>query len=239
MLVEGRNAVDELIKSSSTTIEKIMVQKDQRGDLVDRIKGSGVVYQFVEKVALDRVSKTRNHQGFIAFVSDFKYSNLKSIVDGAYEAGKQPLLLILDGVEDPHNLGNIVRTAECLGVDGIVLPKNRSAGVNSTVSRVSAGAVSHMKICKITNINTEIEALKKQGFWIYACELGGSNLSQTNLLGPIAIVMGGEGQGVRTLTRSLVDGVVTIPMMGKVNSLNVGSATSIILYEIQRQRSTK
>ena len=239
MLIEGKNAVEELL-SSNATIEKIMVLKSTgHNDLVSKIKASGVQYQFVDRPALDRLSKSSNHQGFIAFVTDYKYFTLREILDSCKGNPKQPLLLILDGVEDPHNLGNIIRTAECMGVDGLIIGKNRSASVNETVIRVSAGAANHVKICKVTNINQEIEYLKTKGFWIYAADMGGVNIAQQNLGGPIALVVGGENTGVRHLTKSHVDSIVSIPMHGKINSLNVANAAAMALYEINRQRAVK
>ena len=237
MLVEGKNAIAELLQSGGT-VEKIMIYKGTtNNELVALIKKSGIVYQFVEKAALDRVSKTKNHQGFVAFVTDYMYFDLDEIIETAYRKGSQPLLLVLDGVEDPHNLGNIIRTAECMGVDGIIIPKNRATSVNETVVRVSAGASAHVKICKVTNINQEIEHLKEKGFWIFAADMGGTNVAQSNLLGPVVIVIGGENTGVRHLTKTLADKVVSIPMKGKINSLNVANATAMILYEVNRQRN--
>jgi 23S rRNA (guanosine2251-2'-O)-methyltransferase len=237
VLIEGKNAVWECVEGGSTVDRILMWKGTTEQELVNRIKHSGIQYQFVERAALDRVSKTKNHQGFIAFVSEYKYFSIDEIIDGAYKRGSQPLLLILDGVEDPHNLGNIIRTAECMGVDGILIPKNRSVSVNETVVRVSAGATAHVLIAKVVNINTEIEALKTKGFWVFAAEAGGINVAQTNLNGPIAIVMGGENTGVRQYTRQLVDGLISIPMSGKINSLNVANATAMILYEVNRQRT--
>jgi len=239
MLIEGKNQVEAAL-TGEATIEKIMIQRDVNNpQLVRKIKDSKVQYQFVERSALDRLSKSKNHQGFIAFVTDFKYHSLEEIVTSAQKTGSQPLLLILDGIEDPHNLGSIIRTAECMGVDGIIIPKNRAVAVNETVIRVSAGASSHIKICKVTNINQEIEFLKEKSFWVYAVETGGVNISQTNLKGPVALVMGGENTGVRHLTLKLCDGVVSIRMFGRTNSLNVGSAAAIALYEVNRQRESK
>jgi len=239
MLIEGKNAVSECLDSDAT-VDKVLIFKGTlEQQLVKKIKLSGVQYQFVDKAALDRISKTKNHQGFIAFATDYQYVNLDSIIDRAYEKGSQPLLLILDGIEDPHNLGNIIRTAECMGVDGILIPKNRAVTVNETVVRVSAGATAHVQVCKVTNINQEIETLKQKGFWLFAAEAGGINVAQTNLNGPVAIIMGGENTGVKHLTRSLADGIVSIPMRGKLNSLNVGSAAAMILYEVNRQRNSK
>lgn len=239
MLIEGKNAVTECL-NGETTVDKVLIYKGtMERQLVSKIKTSGIPYQFVEKVALDRISKSKNHQGFIAFVTDYKYHNIEKIIEDAYAKGSQPLILILDGVEDPHNFGNIIRTAECMGVDGILIPKQRSASVNDTVMRVSAGAANHVQICKVTNINQEIENLKNKGFWIFAAEKGGISPAQTNLEGPIAIIMGGEGFGVRHLTRTLADGIITIPMYGKITSLNVASATAMVLYEATRQRNIK
>jgi len=239
MLIEGKNAVSECLEGNAT-VDKVLINKSSHDtDLINKIKKSGVVYQFVDKTALDRLSKSKNHQGFIAFVTDYKYFSLDHIINRAYEKGNQPLILILDGVEDPHNLGNIIRTAECMGVDGILIPKNRSCSVNDTVVRVSAGASAHVQIGKVTNINTEIQILKDKGFWVFAAEAGGINVAQTNMNGPIAIIMGGENTGVKHLTRQLADARVSIPMYGKINSLNVANATAMILYEINRQRNFK
>lgn len=239
MIIEGKNQVEAAL-SGDATIEKIYIQRDVNNpQLIRAIKDSRIQYQFVDRAAMDRMSKSKNHQGFIAFATDFKYHSLESIIIAAQNKGSQPLLLILDGVEDPHNLGSIIRTAECMGVDGVIIPKNRSASVNDTVVRVSAGATSHIKVCRVTNIGQEIEQLKERSFWVYAVEIGGVNISQTNFKGPVALVMGGENTGVRHLTLKLCDGVVSIPMGGRTNSLNVGAATAIALYEVRRQRESK
>jgi len=233
MIVEGRNAVEELVKSNGG-VEKILIAKGAGNEaLISLIKSSGIQYQFVAREGLDRIAQSKNHQGFIAYVSDYKYQDIKSVIKNA------SLVLLLDGVEDPHNLGNIIRTAECMGVDAIVIPKNRAATVNETVIKVSAGAASHMKICKVTNINQTIDFLKENEFWVYACELGGNNVARENLKGKVAIVMGGEHKGVSHLTKKLCDRIVSIPMHGRVNSLNVANATAMILYEVQRQRGNK
>ncbi len=237
MLIEGRNSVEQALLGNGT-IDKILMSPNLRDqNLIERIKNSGVTYQFVDKAALDKISKSKNHQGVVAYVTNYHYFDLKDVIECAYAQGKQPLMLILDGVEDPHNLGNIIRTAECMGVDGIILPKNRSVTVNDTAMRVSQGAASNVRICKVVNINQEIQRLKDKGFWIYGVELGGVEISKVNLKGPTVLVMGSEGKGIHQLTRKLVDGIVTIRMHGKVNSLNVGSATAIALYEVNRQRS--
>ena len=239
MLIEGKNAVDECLDGNGT-VDKVMINKGTTEQaLVNKIKQSGVVYQFVDKAALDRISKTKNHQGFIAFVTDYKYYTIDDIINDAYKKGSQPLILILDGVEDPHNFGNIIRTAECMGVDGIMIPKNRSASVNETVVRVSSGATAHIHISRVTNINHEIETLKQKGFWVFAAESDGIDVAQTNMNGPIAIIVGGENTGVHHLTRQLADARISISMHGKINSLNVANATAMILYEVNRQRKNK
>lgn len=236
MLIEGRNSLNQALDGNGT-IDKILISQSMRDQhLFERIKASGVTYQLVDKMTLDKISKSKNHQGVVAYVTNYQYFDLKDIIENAYAQGKQPLILVLDGIEDPHNLGNIIRTAECMGVDGIILPKNRSVTVNDTAMRVSQGAASNVQICKVVNINQEIQHLKDKGFWVYGIELGGMEISKVNLKGPIALVMGSEGNGIHQLTRKLVDGILTIQMHGKVNSLNVGSATAIALYEVNRQR---
>jgi 23S rRNA (guanosine2251-2'-O)-methyltransferase len=239
MLIEGRNIVEQAVDGNGT-VDKVFIFYGLKDNaLIDKVKKSGVVYQFVDRPVLDRMSKTKNHQGIMAFVTDYKYFNIDEVIDKAYEHGEQPIILILDGIEDPHNLGNIMRTAECMGVDGIILPKNRSVAVNDTAIRVSQGAASNIQICKVVNINQEIERLKNKGFWIYAVEVGGVDVSKVNLIGPIALILGSEGAGVHQLTRKLADGIVSVKMHGKINSLNVGSAAAMVLYEANRQRGAK
>jgi len=237
MKIKGRNAVREAL-SSDTNIIKLMASNNSRdktfSDIISLAKKKGVKIQFVDNKILDR--EGTNHQGLIAETSEFKYSTVDEILEVAKKKQQDNFILILDGVEDPHNFGSIIRVAECLGVDGIIISKNRACPVNDTVAKVSAGAIEHVKIAKVTNINTEIERLKEKNIWVYACELGGENLDEANLKGNIAIVMGSEGKGVSSLTRKLCDGVVTMEMHGKVNSLNVSVATGIVLYEAVRKR---
>lgn len=235
MKIKGRNAVREALNSDSNIL-KILASNNSKDktfvDIINLAKRKGVKIQFVDTKILDR--EGQNHQGLIAETSDFRYSTVDEIIEN--KKGKNNFILILDGVEDPHNFGSIIRVAECLGVDGIIISKNRACPVNDTVAKVSAGAIEHMKIAKVTNINTEIERLKQKNIWIYACELGGEDLDNADLSGNIAIVMGSEGKGVSALTRKLCDGVVTMQMYGKVNSLNVSVATGIVLYEAVRKR---
>ena len=236
MKIKGRNAVREAL-NSDVNILKIMASNSSRDkvllDILDLAKRKNVKIQYLDNRLLDK--ECENNQGIIAETSDFKYSSVEDILQVAIDKNKNHFILILDGIEDPHNFGSIIRVAECLGVDGIIISKNRACPVTDTVSKVSAGAIEHIKIAKVTNINTEIERLKEKNIWVYACELGGEDLDSANLSGNIAIVMGSEGKGVSALTRKLCDGVVTMQMYGRVNSLNVSVATGIVLYEIVRK----
>ena len=236
MKIKGRNSVREAL-NSDVNIIRIMVSNSSKDkvllDIVSLAKKKGVKIQYLDNKILDK--ECDNNQGIIADTSDFKYSTVEDILQVAKDKNKNNFILILDGIEDPHNFGSIIRVAECLGVDGIIISKNRACPVNDTVSKVSAGAIEHVKIAKVTNINTEIERLKQNNIWVYACELGGEDLDSADLSGNIAVVVGSEGDGVSRLTRKICDGVVSMQMYGKVNSLNVSVATGIVLYEIVRK----
>lgn len=240
MKIKGRNAIREVL-NSDTNIIKLMASNSSKDkvfcELIAVAKKKGVKIQFVDNKILDK--ECDNHQGVVAITSDFHYSTVEDILGVAKERGESNFILILDGIEDPHNFGSIIRVAECLGVHGIIISKNRACPVTDTVAKVSAGAIEHVKIAKVTNINTEIERLKENNIWVYACELGGEDLNSANLSGNIAIVMGSEGKGVSALTRKLCDGVVSMKMYGKVNSLNVSVATGIVLYEAVRKRNNE
>lgn len=239
MQIEGKNAVRELFRSGKT-IDKLIVQSDLKdkeiSSLIKEARDSGVKVTNVTKNILDKESKTGKHQGVIAYVTDFTYSQLDDILDNG---GKPRFILILDGVEDPHNLGSILRVAECAGVDGVIIGKHRCASVNETVCRVSAGASEHVKVARVTNINYAIEQLKEKGVWIYAADMDGDSIYSTDLRGDIAIVIGSEGFGIHKVTKELCDGVISLPMFGKVNSLNASVATGVVSYEVVRQRNTK
>lgn len=239
MKIEGRNAVREAL-ISGTQIAKLVASNSSKdkvfNDIIKLAKQNKVKIQFVSNDVLDRESITKKHQGLIAVVEEYKYCEVDDILSNAKECGVDPFILVLDGVEDPHNLGSIIRVCDCLGVSGVIIPKNRACGVNETVIKTSAGATSYVNIAKVTNLNDTIKYLQNNGVWVYACELGGQDISKANLTGPIAIVMGSEGFGVSALTKKLCDGIVTIDMVGKVNSLNVSVATGIALYECFNQR---
>lgn len=242
MKIEGRNAVLEALKSQQT-VDRLVVQRDQKDTaaqrIIDEAKKRGVKITFYDKSALDRESKTNRHQGFIAEVTDFKYCELEDILVYAEQKGEPPFVLLVDGVEDPHNLGSILRVAECAGVHGVVIPTHRNVSVNETVIKVSAGAAGHIRVHKAVNISVIIDQLKKQNIWVYCADLDGESLYKTNLTGAVAIVVGGEGKGVGDRVRKSCDGVVTIPMMGQVNSLNASVAASVVVFEKVRQDFSK
>lgn len=240
MKIEGRNAVSEAVKSSKT-IDRVLVKNGLRDDasqsLIREIKNKGIKIHFADKITLDGESPSGRHQGFIAFVSDFKYSEIEDIL--ASKKGDYPFIVVLDGVEDPHNLGSIIRVCECAGVDGLIIGKHRSAAVTDTVMRISEGSANHLKIAKAVNINSAIETLKKNGIWVYAVELKGENIYTSDLTGAVALVIGGEDTGVNKLTREKCDKTLTIPMFGKVNSLNASVACGVAVFEAVRQRTAE
>ena len=237
MTVEGKNAVSELIKTQKT-IDKVLVQNGLRdGESrkpLNELRESGIKIAFADKSVLDKQCKSGRHQGFIAFVSDFEYADLDDMIEAA--ADKECFFLVLDGIEDPHNLGSIIRVAECAGIDGIIIGKHRAASVTDTVMRISEGGANHVAITKVTNINSAIEKLKENNIWVYGLELGGSDIYKTNLKGRLAIVIGGEDTGINRLTKEKCDGVMSIKMHGKINSLNASVACGVAVFEALRQR---
>lgn len=240
-IVEGRNAVLELL-NSDRDINKIFVQAGEKHGSINKIiaiaKENRVVVTEVEKSKLDFMSKTNNHQGVIAVVPPFNYCEVEDILDLAKQRNEDAFVLILDGIEDPHNLGSIIRTAETAGVHGIIIPKRRSVTVNSTVSKVSAGAVEHMKIARVNNINETIRKLKEHGLWIIGTDMNTNTYYYNqDLKGDIAIVIGSEGFGISRLVKENCDMLVKIPMKGKITSLNASVSAGIIIYEAIKQRN--
>lgn len=242
-LIIGRNAVIEALKSDRT-IECIYVSK---GELEGSIKVAlglakerGAVIKEADRRKLDTMCDGLNHQGIIARVTPFKYCEVNDILEYAKSKEEQPFIVILDEIEDPHNLGSIIRTAELCGVHGIVIPKRRNVGVTSTVYKCSAGAIEHMKIAKVTNINSTIDMLKQQGIWIYGADIEGKDYSyNTDFSGACALIIGSEGKGISNLTLKKCDLLVKIPMIGKINSLNASVAGGIMMYEVLKGRLTK
>ena len=239
MQLEGKNSVFEAL-AAKKELSKILTIANPTDSMSARIlrmaREQKVNVQYVSKAALDSKSVTKKHQNFIAFTEEYNYCSVEDILQNAKEKNKAPFIVILDGIQDPHNFGSIIRVCECADVDGIIIPKHRSVGVTETVSRTSAGAINHVKIARVTNLNSEIENLKKQNIWVYALELGGENIYSQNLTGAIAIVVGSEGFGVSKLTKNLCDGVLTLPMQGHVNSLNASVACGVAVFEVNRQR---
>ncbi|MCL2675284.1 MAG: 23S rRNA (guanosine(2251)-2'-O)-methyltransferase RlmB [Firmicutes bacterium] len=242
MKIEGRNAVMEALKSEQT-VDRLVAQKDLKDSaaqrIIDEAKKRGVKIKFYDKEALDRESRTGRHQGFIAEITDFKYCELDDILSYAEKREEKPFIILLDGVEDPHNLGSVLRVAECAGAHGVVIPTHRSVSVNETVIKVSAGAAGHVRVHKAANISDTIETLKKRNIWVYCADLNGQSLYKTDLTGAVAIVVGGEGKGVGTRVKACCDGAVTIPMLGKVNSLNASVAAGVVAFEKVRQDNVR
>ena len=243
MKIEGRNAVNEAITAGTTTIDRLIIQKDlkdtQANKIIASAKSRGIKIFFRDKIALDRESPSGKHQGFLAEVTDFEYSDVDEILAFAKSKNEPPFLILLDGVEDPHNLGSVLRVAECAGAHGVVIPRHRAVSVNETVVKVSAGAAAHVKVAKETNLNDTIEYLKKQGIWVYAADTDGENIYNTKLDGAVAFVIGGEGKGIKRLTKEKCDVTVAIPMRGKVNSLNASVAAGVVAFEYVRQNGKK
>lgn len=233
MKTEGRNAVLELLKTDKT-IDKILLEKGAQGVLgkiFAEARRRNIRVQFVDRIALDRESTEKRHQGVIAYTTDFVYSDLYDL------AGKDESLIVLcDGIEDVHNLGSILRVAECAGADGVVIPNAKGASVTDAVVRISAGAAEHIKVAKVPSINYAIDKLKDLGYWIYALEAGGESIYREKLTGKVALIVGGEDSGVKRLTKEKCDKVLSLPLLGKVNSLNASVALGIAVYEVVRAK---
>ena len=239
--VEGRNAVLELLESGKD-INKIFVQAGEKHGSITKVlakaKESRIVIVEMQKRKMDEMSETHNHQGVIAIVPPFEYAEVEDILGEAKTKGEAPFILILDGIEDVHNLGSIIRTAETAGVHGIIIPKRRAASVNSTVSKVSAGAVEHMKIARVNNINETMRFLKEQGIWICGTDMDTQTIfTKQDYKMPLALVIGSEGFGMARLVKENCDFLVKIPMKGKITSLNASVSAGIVMYEVVRQRN--
>lgn len=241
--VEGRNSVLELLESGRD-INKIFIEKGDRvgsiKEIIAKAKERKIIITELDKVKFSNMAQTNNPQGVIAVVPPFDYCDIYDIIDSAKEKDEQPFILILDGIEDPHNLGSIIRTAETAGVHGVIIPKRRAVAVNATVNKVSAGAVEHMKIARVNNINETINTLKKEGIWICGTDINTEKYYYNqDLTGPLAIVIGSEGFGISKLVKENCDFLVKIPMKGKVTSLNASVSTGIVVYEAVKQRNNK
>lgn len=238
-IVFGRNAVRELLKKGSD-IDKIFVIRSERtgslGYLIALAEEKHIPVLEADKAKLDKLTSGGVHQGICAIASSITYVDVSDILNIAAEKGQQPFVVIADGIEDPHNLGAIIRTCECAGVHGLIIPKRRSATVNGTAIKASAGAASYLPIAKVTNIPSVIDELKKQGLWVYAADFGGTEYFNCDYSGGVCVVLGAEGQGISQLVKSKCDFTLSIPMLGRVNSLNVSCAAAVILNEVAKQK---
>ena len=238
--IEGRNSVLELLESGKD-INKIFIEKGEKHGSINKIIGKAkdrkVIIVEVDRNKLNQMAQTENHQGVIAVVPPYDYCEVSDILEEAKERQEKPFILILDGIEDPHNLGAIIRTAETAGVHGIIIPKRRACGVNSTVYKVASGAVEHMKIARVNNINDEIKYLKENDVWVYGTAIEAEKYYyEENLKGACAIVIGNEGEGMSRLVRENCDVLLKIPMKGKITSLNASVSAGIVMYEVVKQR---
>ena len=239
-LIEGRNAVTEALRAGRN-IDKIYIAKGEEdkalGHIASKAREMGIVVVEADRRKLDAMSITHAHQGVIALAAMREYVSVESMLEAAAAKGEQPLLVVCDEISDPHNLGAIIRTAECAGAHGVIIPKRRSVGLTATVAKASAGAVEYMKVARVANINNAIHELKERGVWVFGAAGEGSQpMYRADLTGPAAIVIGNEGDGISQLVRKNCDMLIHIPMSGKISSLNASAAASILLYEAVRQR---
>lgn len=239
-IIEGKNAIFECL-NSKRSIKKLYVLKGMKDNkvnsLITEVKNLGGIVKFLEREELDSMAETKSHQGLIAEVEEYNYVEVSDILEYAKEKNEDPFIVILDEIEDPHNFGAIIRSAECMGVHGIIIKNRNQAMVTPVVVSASAGAISYMRIAKVTNLSKTIDMLKEEGLWFACADMDGEIVDKTNLKGSIAVVVGNEGSGVSRLVKEKCDYVVKIPMKGHIDSFNVSVATGILLYEINRQRS--
>lgn len=237
-IIVGRNPVMEALRSDRE-IEKLLVGKGAEGSIkkiVGMAKDKRIPVTMVDKATLDRLGGGSPHQGVAAYVSSYSYCYVEDILDIAEKRGEPPFILILDNLEDPHNLGAIMRTAEVCGAHGIIIPKRRAVGITDVVVKASAGAVEYMACAKVSNIAQTIDSLKEKGVWIYACDMDGETYYKSDLKGSAALIIGSEGAGISRLVKEKCDFVVSIPMMGKITSLNASNAAAVLMCEVRRQR---
>ena len=237
--IEGRNAVLEAFRSGKTIDKLFVLDGCQDGPvrtIVREARKHDTIINFVDKERLDQLSETKKHQGVIAMAAAFSYATVEDILENARKKNEAPFVILLDNIEDPHNLGAILRTAEAAGFHGIILPKRRSASLNATVAKTSAGAVSWVKVARVPNLVAAMEELKQNGIWIYGTDAAGTDYTQTDFRDGTAFVIGSEGNGMGRLVREHCDQLLSLPMYGKVNSLNASVAASIFMYEAVRQR---
>ena len=242
LTIEGRNAVLEAFRSGKTIDRLFVLDGCQDGPvrtIVREAKKHDTIVNYVPKERLDSMSETGHHQGVMAYAAAYEYAEVEDILKIAEEKGEPPFLFLLDGIEDPHNLGAIIRTANLAGAHGVIIPKRRAVGLTATVARTSAGALNYTPVAKVTNMAATIEDLKKRGIWFVCADMGGESMYRLNLTGPIGLVIGNEGEGVSRLVKEKCDMIASIPMKGDIDSLNASVATGVLAYEIVRQRLAK
>lgn len=238
-IIEGRHAVTEAFRSGRTIDKLYLLEGCQDGPILTikrEAKKQDTIVKYVTKERLGQLSETGKHQGVVAVAAAYAYASVEEILDRARQRKEAPFLLLLDGIEDPHNLGAIIRTANLAGAHGVIIPKNRAVGLTAAVARASAGALNYTPVAKVTNLSKTIEELKKEGLWFVCADMGGTSMYQLDLKGPMGLVVGSEGQGVSRLVREKCDMTAAIPMRGDIDSLNASVAAGILVYEIVRQR---
>lgn len=238
--IEGRNAVIEAFRSGKP-IDKVLIQDGAQDGPVQTIKREAkkhdTIVKFVTKERLDQISGTGKHQGVIAYAAAYEYAQVEDILAAAREKNEPPFIILLDGIEDPHNLGAIIRTANLVGAHGVIIPKNRAAGLTAAVARTSAGALNYTPVARVTNLSKTMEELKKEGMWFVCADMDGTSMYQLDLKGAIGLVIGNEGEGVGRLVKEHCDFIASIPMKGDIDSLNASVAAGVLAYEIVRQRN--
>ena len=241
-VVYGKHAVLTYLESQKQ-VNKLFIQAGLSGEIVTRIleltRQAGIVTQEVPKTKLDKLVDDENHQGLVMTIPPYEYADLETAFQLAQERQEDPFLLILDGIVDPHNLGSLLRTADATGVHGVIIPKRRAVGITGVVAKTSTGALEYVPVIRVTNLSQTIACLKERGVWVFATDMDGQDMRDWNSQGPLALVIGNEGQGVSDLVKKSADGIVTIPMVGHVQSLNASVAGAVLMYEVARQRIRK
>lgn len=239
LMVEGRNAVIEAFRSGKPVDKLFVLDGCQDGPvrtIIREAKKHDTIINFVTKERLDQISETKKHQGVIAYAAAYEYSEVEDMLELAKKKGEDPFLILLDNIEDPHNLGAIIRTANLAGAHGVIIPKRRAVGLTATVAKTSAGALNYTPVAKVTNLAKTMEVLKEKGLWFVCADMGGESMYRLNLTGPIGMVIGNEGDGVSRLVKEKCDFIASIPMKGDIDSLNASVAAGVLAYEIVRQR---
>lgn len=239
LTIEGRNAVLEAFRAGKTIDKVFLLDGCQDGpikSILREAKKTDVIIQFVTKERLDQLSDSQKHQGVIAFAAAYEYAQVDELLEIAKKKGEAPFLILLDNIEDPHNLGAIIRTANVVGAHGVIIPKRRASGLTATVAKTSAGAINYTPVAKVTNMTKTIQELKEKGMWFVCADMAGTSMYQLDMKGPIGLVIGNEGDGVSKLVKENCDFIASIPMKGEINSLNASVATGVMAYEILRQR---